>query len=98
MGLIDAARTFTRTSPAFGSGVGSSPTRMTSGVPVVSKNAAFMSSLDFGIGIGNTDAKWRTGKQIRLSLHDRINGTVAAVTRFRRSSSPDRRTGREAFR
>src|SRR5689334_5614623 len=42
MGLTAEAPTLTRTSPIFGTGFGSSPKRMTSGVPVVSMKAAFM--------------------------------------------------------
>jgi hypothetical protein len=42
IGLIEAASTLTRTSPGFGSGVGKLPTFMTSGVPVLSKYAAFI--------------------------------------------------------
>ena len=37
IGLTDAASTRTRTSPGFGSGVGRSPDRITSGVPVWSR-------------------------------------------------------------
>ena len=41
----DAASDLTRTSPAFGLGVGKSPKRMTSGAPVVSKKSGFHGNL-----------------------------------------------------
>src|SRR5690348_12578443 len=69
MGLSAEAPTRTSTSPAWGPGVGRSPWRITSGLPVVSMKAAFMAVAPSGVGADGARAGYGGYNRSR-TLHD----------------------------